>query len=179
MSNEWHEWKQVTEHVASGHKLYRSSAPSYADDDTTQKLTPTAVKYLTDEGIDSIISFNQYSYKNHEKQLLAVANISYLHLPVKDFTPPTLAQLESATTFFLEQHSTLLHCGFGHGRTGTGVTGLQLNATQGAEPAESEWKTNHVETPQQMAVLRQLRDELRKKGAAIVNRGGVVEQISI
>lgn len=165
MSNEWHQWKQVTKYVPSGHKLYRSSAPNYDHSDDSQRLTTTAVKFLTDEGIDSIISFNQNSYKDNEKKLLADAKISYLHLPVVDYTAPTLEQLESAITFFngSAQKSTLVHCGFGHGRTGTGVTGLQLNATKGENPPEADWKKeNYVEKPAQIAVLETLRDKLRK-----------------
>jgi hypothetical protein len=160
---EWHRWAQVTEYVTDGHKLYRSSAPNYKHGDYTQKLTPAAVEYLTDNGIDSIISFNEYPYKEDEKQLLADANISYLHLAVEDLAAPTIPQLESAFTFFadLKRHSTLVHCGYGRGRTGTGVTALQLYTTRGVKPIESDWQGNYVETPEQMAVLRQLRDKLR------------------
>lgn len=165
MSDEWREWNQVTEYVPSGHKLYRSSSPNYLGNDITQMLTSTAVKHLADQGIDSIISFNRYPYIDSEKQLLVDANISYLHLPVKDFSPPTLAQLESAIAFFNDpqQHSTLIHCGFGHGRTGTAVTALQLSTMLGIKPTEKEWEENHVETPEQMAVLRQFRDQLTGK----------------
>ena len=165
MSSEWYRWEQVTKYVSSGHKLYRSSTPNYAGLDLSQNLTPTAVQFLTDKGIDSIISFNQYSYTDDERKLLADAKISYLHLPVVDFNAPTLEQLESAITFFngAAHKSTLVHCGYGHGRSGTGVTGLQLNATRGENPPEADWKTvNHVENPTQIAVLRTLRDKLKE-----------------
>ncbi|KAL6305687.1 hypothetical protein BKA93DRAFT_824798 [Sparassis latifolia] len=166
MKAEWERWEQVTKYITPGHKLYRASAPNYneGEGDRSQKLTATAVKFLTDRGVDSIISFNQYPYKDDEKKLLDAAKISYLHLPVKDFTAPTLAQLKSAIIFFTgpKQHATLVHCGYGHGRTGTGVTALQLNATKGVNPPESEWKSqNHVEKLEQEAVLRALRDSLR------------------
>jgi hypothetical protein len=152
----------VTEYVTDGHKLYRSSAPNYHnDDDSTQMLTPTALKYLKDNSIDSIISFNACPYTVDEKQQLADANIDYLHLAVEDFTAPTLTQLKSAIEFFNQpnHHSTLLHCGFGYGRTTIGVISLQLNTTRGCNPIESEWK---FETGDQKKVLQQLRDELVK-----------------
>lgn len=165
MSSEWYRWEQVAKYVSSGHKLYRSSTPNYAGLDLSQNLTPTAVQFLTEKGIDNIISFNQYSYTDDERKLLADAKTSYLHLPVVDFNAPTLEQLESAITFFNDaaHKSTLVHCGYGHGRSGTGVTGLQLNATRGENPPEADWKTvNHVEDPTQIAVLRTLRDKLKE-----------------
>ena len=164
MSTEWHHWEQVTEYVKTGHKLYRSSAPNYAGSDSTQKLTSTAVQYLTSQGIDSIISFNVYSYTDSEKALLIPAKITYLHLAVVDYTAPTLTQLETAITFFDAHKSTLFHCGYGHGRTGTGVTALQLAATKGQNPVESLWKSeNYVEKSVQLAVLKKLRDKLKQQ----------------
>jgi Tyrosine phosphatase family len=150
----WNNWAQVTKYV-TGKSLYRSSAPNYSGRDCTQRLTPAAVGYLTDNGIDSIISFNEHPYKEDEQELLRNAKINYLHLAVKDYDAPTLGQLEDAIAFFANagQQSTLIHCGYGRGRTGTGVTALQLHATRGRKPDESEWK---VETEPQYAVLRQL-----------------------
>jgi protein-tyrosine phosphatase len=55
--------------------------------------------------------------------------------------------------------TTLVHCGHGHGRTGTCVTALQIGATRGFAPLEAEWKAvNHVEAEGQMTVLRELRE---------------------
>jgi protein-tyrosine phosphatase len=160
MTSEWLRFKQVTKHVPSGHKLYRASAPNYA---YRQKLTASAVQFLADNGIDSIISFNEHPYNDSEKELLTNAKIEYKHLPVKDFHAPTLETLYSANEFFLQRESTLVHCGYGHGRTGTGLTGLQLYATKGALPLEGDWKEeNHVETEQQVAVLRELRNTLKQ-----------------
>jgi len=158
----WENWAQVTKYVP-GKCLYRSSAPNYSGEDCTQQLTPATVGYLTENGIDSIISFNDHPYKADEHQLLINAKINYLHLPVKDFGAPTLGQLENAITFFTkpEHQSMLVHCGFGRGRTGTGVTALQLHATRGREPDEIEWGRNGVETERQSAVLRQLVKSLK------------------
>ncbi|EGN97289.1 hypothetical protein SERLA73DRAFT_183963 [Serpula lacrymans var. lacrymans S7.3] len=165
MSTGWLQWDQETKFVSPGHKLYRSSAPSYAGSDSTQKLTETAVQYLQTQGIDSVISFNQVPYNATEMQLLKDAKISYLHLPVMDYTAATIQQLRSAIAFYKDpkHKATLVHCGFGWGRTGTGVTAIQLDATQGANPPESEWKSvNHVEESVQVAVLKQLKSELQK-----------------
>jgi len=156
----WNNWAQVTKYV-TGKSLYRSSAPNYSGKDCTQRLTPAAVGYLADNGIDSVISFNEHPYKEDEQELLRNAKINYLHLAVKDFNAPTLGQLEDAITFFANpgHQSTLIHCGYGHGRTGIGVTALELHATRGRKPDESEWR---VETEPQYAVLRQLQKILKK-----------------
>jgi protein-tyrosine phosphatase len=160
MASEWLRFQQVTKHIPSGHKLYRASAPNYY---SGQKLTDTAVQFLADNGIDSIISFYDRPYNDSEKELLTNAKIEYKHLPVKDFHAPTIETLYSANEFFLQKESTLVHCGYGHGRTGTGVTGLQLYATKGALPLEGDWKAeNHVEAEQQLVVLRELRNTLKQ-----------------
>ncbi len=68
-------------------------------DDQSQRLTPTAVKFLTGQGINSIISFNQYRYTDKEIALLEGAHISYLHLSVQDFRLPTMDQFIQAIDF--------------------------------------------------------------------------------
>ncbi|KZT00982.1 uncharacterized protein LAESUDRAFT_731705 [Laetiporus sulphureus 93-53] len=163
----WYRFVQVTKYVRDGHKLYRSSAPNYvqSEGDKSQKLTSTSVQFLTSQKIDNIISFNQYIYTDSEKQLLKNANIDYLHLPIVDFSAPTLDQLHKAITSYkaTNHKSTLVHCGYGHGRTGTGVTALQLDSTSGQNPPESEWESvNHVEEDKQIEVLRQLKKEYQK-----------------
>src|SRR5262245_37448328 len=136
--SEWLRFYQVTKHVPPGHTLHRASAPNYIP--YKQKLTESAVQFLTDHGIDSIISFNAHPYTDDEKELLTSAKIEYKHLPVKDFHAPTMETLRSANEFFLQRESTLVHCEYGHGRTGTGVTGIQLYATKGELPLEADWR---------------------------------------
>ncbi len=165
MSTEWHRWEEVKQYVSSGHRLFRSSAPNYVESggDGSQNLTPTAAKFLQEQGITGVISFNQNRYIDAQIQMLQGYNIVYLHLPVKDFTAPTIQQLDSAIEFYRPDSnpSVLMHCGYGWGRTGTGITALQLFKTKGANPPESEWqKVNHVERPVQMEVLREKRDSL-------------------
>jgi protein tyrosine phosphatase len=158
MSLAWQRFKQVTKYIPPDHQLYRASAPNYAGG-TTQFLTEAAVQFLSDRGIDSIISFNEHPYNAAALQLLEDANVDYIHLRVVDFTAPTLDQLRNANEFFLQHKATLIHCGYGHGRTGTGVTALQLYATKGSAPVETDWNMeNHVESIAQIKVLQNLRD---------------------
>jgi len=162
MSNEWGNWRQVTVYIPNGYTLFRSAAPNYTGKDSSQRLTATAVAYLRTKGVNGIISFNENSYTDAEKALLG--DIQYLHVALEDFSPPTLAQIETFTTFFrrADLKTILVHCGAGFGRTGTGVTAIQLNSTQGQNPPENTWKTvNDVETDAQVAVLSQYQASLR------------------
>lgn len=164
----WHRFTPVTKFVPSGHKLYRASAPNYRGKDSDQDLTQAAVDFLVSQGIDSIISFNEYEYKAVEKERLAKATkpIQYLHLKLGDFKPPTLAQFKQANDFFLKNKSTLVHCGYGWGRTGTGVTGLQIYTENGKnlQPLARSWSTtlanggNNVEKREQMSILSEQRN---------------------
>ncbi len=157
-AEEWHRFLQVTNYIPAPYRLYRSSAPNYVNEDSDQKLTDTAVAFLVDKKITRIISANAVKYNATELGRLQKAGISYLHLPVVDFTAPTIAQLTSAADFFraATNTGTLVHCGYGYGRTGTFVTGLQLSMTSGKNPPESDWMSvNHVEKPGQVDVLNE------------------------
>jgi len=169
--SEWHQFSEVTRYVCAGQRLFRSSAPNYDGTDSTQRLTQSAVDFLVNQGINGIISFNSLRYTEQELGRLNEAGITYLHLPVVDFTAPTIQQLQAAIKFYQAntQGGTLVHCGYGHGRTGTGVTALQLFATRGENPSESSWKTdNHVEEENQVEVLRELRKQpwISQKGGS-------------
>lgn len=166
MGTEWLNFEEVKAHIPAGRRLFRASAPNYdrTVGDSSQNLTQTAVDFLRSKGITRIISFTKIKYNQAEIKRATAAGISYHHLPVEDFTAATPEQLESAFRLFSEtpNTSTLVHCGFGHGRTGTCVTAIQLYTTQGVSPTESTWQTvNHVETDAQVEVLKQVRDSLQ------------------
>lgn len=166
MSTEWRNFEEVTVYVLAGRRLFRASAPNYTSGDSSQNLTQTAANFLRSRGITRIISFNAVRYTQAEINRATAAGIFYLHLPVVDYGAPTLVQLQRAFDFFSNapNASTLVHCGFGHGRTGTGVTAIQLYSTRGVSPAESTWRTvNHVEMDVQIQVLQRLRDGLRSQ----------------
>ena len=161
MSDIWQRFEQVKVYTPTSCHLYRSSAPYYF----SQKITGDAIKFLKDHEISVIISFNEYSYTVDEITLLKNADISYHHFPVMDFQAATLEQLLDAYAVINKLDSgkgVIVHCGYGHGRTGTGITGIQLQYTEGANPPEADWvKVNHVERPVQMAVLKKLRDSYK------------------
>ncbi|TDL21198.1 hypothetical protein BD410DRAFT_789951, partial [Rickenella mellea] len=161
----WHRFREVTQNLPQSHRVFRSSAPNYMGSDDTQRLTADAVKFLQDKDINTIMSFNRLPYTDAELDSLSDAGITYRHFPVDDFTSPSLGQLRDAYTFLLDRPAgsgVLVHCGYGRGRTGTVVTGLQLQFTKGNGPDVSVWAAeNGVETRGQMEVLTSLRDSLK------------------
>ncbi len=135
-------------------QLARASAPSYNGHDSDQSMTPRAVQFLLDHGINNVISLNQFSLSDDEIGLLNGNQIEYTHLEVKDFQPPTLAQLEAVISLASSGRVTLVYCGYGHGRTGTAISALQIS--MGRRLSHVDYEGNHVETEAQMQVLDQL-----------------------
>ncbi|KAH9071124.1 hypothetical protein EDB83DRAFT_2366655 [Lactarius deliciosus] len=159
----WQNWEEVTNYLQPtlrNRKLFRSSCPNYDGRDSSQNLNQAAVDILVQRKINRIVSFNEVAYKPEEMDRLSKANIIYRHLPVGDFKAATIDQLKLAIAFVREGSpaNTLIHCGFGWGRTGTGVSAVQMFATWGDLPYDV-WKlngTNHVEKPVQVDVLKAL-----------------------
>ena len=170
----WQRFEEVTKYLPTGKRLFRSSAPHYDGEDEIQTVTESDAQFLQTKGINGIISLNEFSYDSSSLALLKKYKIDYLHRPVIDFGSPTQADFAAANTFFLAHTVTLIHCGYGHGRTGTGVTALQLYATKGANPPESDWSSvNHVEKETQIQALRQLKQSLQ------VNIHPIFEMLSL
>ncbi|KAJ7227189.1 protein-tyrosine phosphatase-like protein [Mycena pura] len=159
----WSEWQEVTTHIpTASRRLFRASAPNYQGADNTQSLTQEAVNQLVQHGINRVISLNEYRYTESERQLLDNAGIAYLHLPVVDFTAPTLEQIRRAIMMYSKKPNAnvLVHCGFGHGRTGTLITAIQLYETNGHLNLNQTMPTNHVERDSQREVLRAYQQSL-------------------
>lgn len=98
-------------------RLARSSAPHYTDE--SQNMSDDAIQYLVDHGITNVTSLNQVPLTNDVIERLRERGITYLHLPVEDFTAPTIDQLCKAHASYVSAQTTLVYCGYGHGRTGT------------------------------------------------------------
>lgn len=164
-------WEQVSGHIPPTDKLFRSGAPHYYGPDD-HHLDVTAINFLKTSGIKHVISLNSKAKTNTEIETdLRGAGIAYTPLPVTDFTAPTLEQLSTGNTEY-EKHrdGTLVWCGFGHGRTGTMITGLQIYAIKHKKPrprlGRPDYKKNHVEerhegkSTGQYEVLNTLQDTL-------------------
>ncbi len=156
------EW--VKGHIPDSDKLARSSAPYYNSSDSDQKLTDASISFLKASKIEHVISLNSQANSKDISDKLKNNSIAYTPLPVEDFKSPTLSDLSTGNTQYRKHRAgTLVWCGYGHGRTGTMVTGLQIYAEKDkAQPQQlshDDYEKNHVETPDQMKVL----DELQSK----------------
>ncbi|OAA67654.1 hypothetical protein ISF_03830 [Cordyceps fumosorosea ARSEF 2679] len=165
-------FEQVTKHIASGDVLYRSSAPNYRySDDATQNVTAETVAFFQQKGITHVISLNHHANDPIITAALKDAGIAYTPLQVADFTAPTIDDFKKGFQSFTQhRRATLVWCGFGHGRTGTMVSALQIQAQ--AERGEvsamtaQDYDDNNVETPKQREVLNKLQKEVNDKIAA-------------
>ncbi|KAI1359174.1 hypothetical protein F5Y08DRAFT_332528 [Xylaria arbuscula] len=141
------------------HRLARSSAPHYRSADSDQKMDEEAIQYLEHHQITGIISLNQFRLPQKAVDQLRARGIKYDHIPVVDFAAPTLQQLYQLRDYYQSQTCSLIYCGYGHGRTGTAVSALQLFINQG-NVSEETFKNNNVEQPSQFEVLRELKHKL-------------------
>ncbi len=75
---------------------------------------------LKQDGITAVVTLTESSLP---KKILEEHGFNYLHLPIVDFTPPTLDQIEKFTSFVSMNHKenkgVAVHCAAGIGRTGT------------------------------------------------------------
>ncbi|KAI0010516.1 hypothetical protein F4779DRAFT_639176 [Xylariaceae sp. FL0662B] len=157
------EW--VKGHIPDSDKLARSSAPYYQNTDSSQKLTDTSISFLKENKIEHVISLNSQANNKDITDKLKSNGIAYTPLPVQDYHAPTLSDLSTGNKEYRKHRAgTLVWCGFGHGRTGTMVTGLQIYAEKDkAQPqhiSHDEYRKNYVETPDQDKVLDELQSQI-------------------
>lgn len=144
-------------------ELARSSAPHYVDNDKDQNMDEASIEFLVHNGLRNIISLNSVKLTAPVVKKLEQKGISYFHSPIPDFKAPTLAQLGEIHKNFEEKKKShkpsLVYCGYGHGRTGTIVSALQIYNGR-RFPDHKAYDVNHVEKEEQRAVLDQLQRSL-------------------
>ncbi|KAF9631118.1 hypothetical protein BFW01_g1980 [Lasiodiplodia theobromae] len=110
--------------------LARSSAPYYVSQDSDQNMDAAAISQLIAEGVKDIISLNEVELGAEVVQALLEKGISYLWSPIEDFGAPTEDGWKSIKERYqknkAENKPTLVYCGYGHGRTGTIISALQI-----------------------------------------------------
>ncbi len=88
-------------------------------------------------GIDSVLDLREPD--GHDTATIAVANVHYYHHPMREFDPPTLAQLEEGVRWSLGEmaagRSVLVHCRVGQSRSACMACAILIGQGHGLSSA--------------------------------------------
>lgn len=118
-------------------------------------------------GITAVVTLRETPL---QPAVVAEAGLRYLHIPLEDFTAPTIAQIEEFVRFVdevrAEGGAVLAHCRAGIGRTGTMLAAYLISQGESAEKAIRKVRhrrTGSIETAEQEDVLFDYERHLRGK----------------
>lgn len=128
-------------------RLAGSAYPGYGE------RLGAALGQLQSQGIRAILSLTE---ETPEPAMLREFGFQHLHVPVPDFTAPSIAQIERAVEFLREHTASgsqaLVHCTAGMGRTGTVLACYLVREGSTARAAIDQvrrLRPGSVETPEQ------------------------------
>lgn len=127
------------------------------------------LRYLKERGVGAVVSLTEEPL---DAQTLRRFELECLHEPVRDFAPPTQAQLDRIMEFVARRRVTcgdtvLVHCGAGLGRSGTVAAAWLVRA--GMEPRAAiarvrQLRPMSVETAEQEAAVEAYARRLAGEG---------------
>jgi atypical dual specificity phosphatase len=134
------------------------------------------LEFLKKHRINAIVSLTETPL---EKAFIEEFGFRYLHLPVADFTPPTIAQIDQFLEFQRRAEgdglATMVHCGAGLGRTGTMLACSLVARGMPSEAAIDRVRTMRpysIETIEQEDCVRQYADVIAKRA-----RGSIIKNL--
>ena len=135
-------------------RLARSSAPYYNSEDADEAINGASIEFLQSYGINNIISLNSVELSPRQRGWLHDAKISYSHIKAVECTAISQEQFDQILLAYGKAEVTVVYCGYGGGRTGMGVSAIQL--FHGRALKDNDFRANGVECPSQLAALRAL-----------------------
>jgi atypical dual specificity phosphatase len=124
-------------------------------------------EFLKTQKISAIVSLTENSL---DTVYLVEFGFRYLHLPVADFTPPSVEQVDEFIAFQrkaeAEGLATMVHCGAGLGRTGTMLACALVDRGASAAAAIDRLRTLRpysIETIEQEDCVRLYADVVAKR----------------
>ena len=125
------------------------------------------LEFLKDNGVESIVSLTELPL---HKPLIEEFGFEYKHIPIPDFSTPTLEQIEEFVTFvnnlLSSKKKIVVHCEAGIGRTGTMLACYLVSEGYNAENAISEVRKRRpgsIETMEQEDTVVKYEEKLSRK----------------
>ncbi|MDK2972269.1 MAG: hypothetical protein PWP23_2024 [Candidatus Sumerlaeota bacterium] len=112
------------------------------------------LEFARSQGISGVVTLTE---RPLPRQDLAHLRLSYMHLPIVDYSPPSLAQIRDFVEFVDHaERAVLVHCRAGVGRTGTMLAAYLIAKGQSAAEAIATVRRKRpgsIETREQERVL--------------------------
>lgn len=124
-------------------------------------ISEEKLRYLKSRGLGALVRLAEEPIAQVTTEQVARVGLDDLHLPVPDFSAPTIGQIERALSFILDSigngKAVGVSCGAGYGRTGTILACYLVNRGWAADRAIQEVRSKRpgsIETEEQEKTIR-------------------------